>query len=62
MVSEYLPFRLIGDLPFRIYSGNIDTIYALKSIGLQIIWIIALTILGHLIMKKALKKVCIQGG
>ena len=62
MVSEYLPFRLIGDLPFRIYSGNIDTLYALKSIGLQIIWIIALTILGHLIMKKALKKVCIQGG
>ena len=61
-ISEYLPFRLVGDLPFRIYSGNINTMYALKSISLQFIWIIILIILGHLIMKKALKKVCIQGG
>lgn len=60
--SEYLPFRLIGDLPFRVYSGNIGTSYALKSIGLQIIWIIILYIIGQLIMKKAVKKVCIQGG
>lgn len=61
-ISEYLPFRLIGDLPFRIYSGNIGTNYAIKSITLQIIWIIILLIIGRLIMKKTLKKVCIQGG
>jgi ABC-2 type transport system permease protein len=61
-ISEYLPFRLIGDLPFRIYSNNISGMYALKSITLQIIWIILLFIIGKLIMKKALKKVCIQGG
>lgn len=61
-ISEYLPFRLIGDLSFRIYSGNINTSYALQSISLQIIWIIILVILGKIIMKKALSKVCIQGG
>ena len=60
--SEYLPFRLTGDLPFRIYSGNIAGSYALKSIILQFIWIILLFIIGNLIMKKALKKVCLQGG
>ena len=60
--SEYLPFRLIGDLPFRIYSGNIATPYALKSIILQILWIIILFIIGNLIMKNALKKVSVQGG
>ena len=61
-IGEYLPFRLVGDLPFRIYSGNIMTGYALKSIVLQIIWIILLTIIGNMLMKISLKKVCIQGG
>lgn len=61
-ISEYLPFRLIGDLAFRIYSGNINTGYALKSISLQLIWIIILISIGKIIMKKALTKVCIQGG
>lgn len=61
-VSEYLPFRLIGDLPFRIYSGNIGYLYAFKSIGLQIMWILILVIMGQYIMKKALSKVSIQGG
>ena len=61
-LAEYLPFRLIGDLPYRIYSGNIMYPYAIKSITLQIIWIILLIIIGKIIMKRALKKVCIQGG
>ena len=61
-ISEYLPFRLVGDLPFRIYSGNIATNYALKSIALQVIWIILLIIIGKSLMKVSLKKVCIQGG
>ena len=61
-ISEYLPFRLIGDLPFRIYSGNISGNYAIKCLILQIIWVILLCLIGKLIMKKALKKVSIQGG
>ena len=61
-ISEYLPFRLIGDLPFRIYSGNIAGNYAIKCIILQIIWVLLLFLIGKLIMKKALKKVTIQGG
>lgn len=62
VITEYLPFRLIGDLPFRIYSGNIGFNYIFKSIILQFIWLIILIIVGQLIMKKALKKVSIQGG
>ena len=61
-VSEYLPFRLVGDLPFRVYSGNISGDYVVKCIILQVIWILLLMIIGKLIMKKALKRVCIQGG
>lgn len=61
-LGEYLPFRLIGDLSFRVYSGNIGIRYALESIGLQFIWIILLILFGKVLMKNALKKVCIQGG
>lgn len=61
-VTEFLPFRLISDLSQRLYSGNISIEYGLKSIGLQIIWIIILVIIGKLLMKMALRKVSIQGG
>ncbi len=61
-ISEFLPFRLVGDLPFRIYSGNINGDYAIRCIIFQVIWIVLLTIIGKLIMKKALTKVSIQGG
>ena len=61
-IGNYLPFRLISDLPFRIYSGNISTSYAINAIALQLIWILILVLIGQIIMKIALKKVCIQGG
>ena len=61
-ITEYLPFRLIGDLPFRIYSGNIQINSALISILMQIVWIIILIIIGKMIMKKVLTKASIQGG
>ncbi len=61
-VSNYLPFRLIGDLSFRVYSGNIGVSECFNLIILQLIWIIALIVIGQMIMKVALKKVCIQGG
>lgn len=61
-VTEYLPFRLIEDLPFRLYSGNITISYGIESIILQIIWIIILILIGRILMKFALKKVSVQGG
>ncbi len=62
IITEYLPFRLIGDLSSRLYSGNIGISYGLKSILLQIIWIIILIVIGKKVMKHALKKVSVQGG
>ena len=61
-ITKYMPFRLIGDASFRIYSGNISIIGAKEIIILQIIWIIILIIVGNLLVNKALKKVCIEGG
>lgn len=61
-LTYFLPFRLMSDAPFRIYSGNIGIIEARYTIMLQIIWLIILIILGKILIKRALKKICIQGG
>lgn len=61
-ISYYLPFRLVGDLPFRVYSGNININEALINIGFQMFWIVVLIVVGKCIMKFAFKKVVIQGG
>lgn len=57
-----LPFSYAKDLPYRIYSGNINGTDALLGIGMQVLWIIALIIIGNLMMNKSLKKVVVQGG
>jgi ABC-2 type transport system permease protein len=61
-VVYILPFRYTSDLPFRIYAGNIGTKEALISIGVQIIWIAIILISGKLWIKKALKRIIVQGG
>lgn len=60
--TYYLPFRLVSDLPFRIYSNNIGIHEGLMAIGLQLIWIVVLIFIGNMIVKRALNKVFIQGG
>lgn len=61
-INYFLPFRLVGDLPFRVYSNNINVSDATISICIQIAWIIGLILIGNLMMKKASKKLFIQGG
>ena len=60
--TYYLPFRLISDLPFRVYTNNIGIYEGLTSIGLQVIWIAVLVFLGNMIVKRSLRKVFVQGG
>lgn len=61
-ITYYMPFGLISDLPFRVYSGNILTNEAGKLILFQIVWLILLITLGNMLAKKALKKAYMQGG
>ncbi len=62
IIVYLLPFRYCSDLPFRIYAGNIGYHEAILSIFAQIFWIILLFLIGKLWIKKALKRVVIQGG
>lgn len=57
-----LPFRLIMDLPYRIYVGNIGTMEALQSIVVQVIWIAITMLAGTLFINKATRRVEVQGG
>lgn len=61
-VLNYLPFRFISDLPFRIYIGNVDIMQGLIYIGISLAWLIALVVIGKILINRSLKKVVIQGG
>lgn len=57
-----LPFASMQNTPFLIYTGQISGGEILKSIVLQLIWLAVLILIGRLLMKRALKKVIVQGG
>ncbi len=57
-----LPFASMQSTPFMIYVGHISGMEIVKSMVLQVIWLVVLVIAGRLLMKRALKKVVVQGG
>lgn len=61
-VLQYLPFRAIGDLPFRIYIGNIGIQQALLHLGIALAWLVGIILLGKILISLASKKTTIQGG
>ncbi len=61
-ISNLLPFQYVGDLPFRIYVGNISIQNGIVGLIVQLVWFIILTTLGYILMQKNIKKVVVQGG
>jgi len=61
-VAELMPFACMENMPLRIYSGNIAGVDAWRGIALQLFWLTVLVIAGQLAMRRALKKVVVQGG
>ena len=61
-IAELLPFAAMQNMPLRIYSGNIAGADAWAGIGLQVFWLLTLTIIGSYAMRRALRKVVVQGG
>jgi len=57
-----LPFWLTADLPFRVYSGHIGHADALQALLLQLVWLAAVVAIGKFTMRRALKRVVVQGG
>lgn len=61
-VFELLPFASMQNVPLRAYTGDISGTGLYKAFILQVFWAVILILSGKLLMKKALKKVVIQGG
>ncbi|MDD3334989.1 MAG: ABC transporter permease [Eubacteriales bacterium] len=61
-MMELLPFGGMQNLPLRVYSGAISPREALQGVGLQLIWLAALTAFGLWGMKRAVKKTVVMGG
>lgn len=59
---NFLPFRDLADVPFRIYMGHIP----LKDLGFALLhqaaWIIVLIFLGRTLLARATSRLVIQGG
>jgi len=61
-VIKLLPFASMQNVPLRIYSGDLDGLYAVQAVGLQIVWAVVLVLVGFALTRVALKRVVVQGG
>ena len=61
-IVELTPFASMQNLPFRIYSGSIAGEELVRGMAIQLFWVVALIALGRFGMKRALRRVVVQGG
>ena len=61
-ILRFTPFYSMQNLPYRIYSEDIWGAEAFRAIIVQAVWVVILITIGKLWMKRALKRVVIQGG
>lgn len=61
-VLAWLPFEHIAYTPLQIYLGKLDRVHALRALGLQWAWVIALLLLGNLWWERASKSITVHGG
>ncbi len=61
-VLAWLPFEHIAYTPLQIYLGKLDRGSALRALGIQWLWVIALLWLAHVWWERAARKITIHGG
>lgn len=61
-VAELLPFRGLMDTPFRLYLGHLPPDSVLTVVGHQVLWTIALVIVGRALLTRVLGRIVVQGG
>ena len=62
ILLAWLPFEHIAYTPLQIYLGKLDRAAALRALGIQWFWVIALMLLAHLWWSRASRKITIHGG
>jgi len=61
-VLNALPFRGLMDIPFRLYVGDLPISRALPLLGHQLLWTLALVVIGRLLLARGLRRLVVQGG
>ncbi|HYF48816.1 MAG TPA: ABC-2 family transporter protein [Planctomycetota bacterium] len=61
-VLNFLPFRGLIDLPFRLYSGNIPAEQIPWVLAHQLGWTVALVLLGRWVLSMGTRRLVVQGG
>jgi ABC-2 type transport system permease protein len=61
-LGDWLPFQHIIYTPIALYMGQARGLEAWKLLGAQLLWAVGLYAAGHLLMRKALSQLEIQGG
>jgi len=59
---NWLPFRAIVDVPFRVYIGHIPPAEILPMFAYQATWAIVLILLGRWILSRGVRRLVVQGG
>ncbi|MCL4544271.1 MAG: ABC-2 family transporter protein [Chloroflexi bacterium] len=62
VVAKVLPFQSEGFVPVAIYLGQLEGSAALRALGLQVFWVVALAALARLVWSRAHRRVVVQGG
>lgn len=61
-VMELLPFAAMQNVPFRIYSGDLQGKAAVWAMALQVLWLVVFVAFGQAVMVRAERKLTVQGG
>ena len=59
---SFTPFAFMNSVPVLTIMGKLDINSILIYLGIAILWIILIETANHLIFKRALKKITVQGG
>jgi len=61
-VLNFLPFRGLADVPFRLYTGHIPPAEGVAALAHQLAWTVALIALGRWLLARGTRRMVVQGG
>jgi ABC-2 type transport system permease protein len=61
-IVQALPFAGLVDLPFRVFTGHIPPGDAISVLQHQLLWTVAIVLVGRWLLSTGLRRVVVQGG
>ena len=59
---EWTPFGVMQNVPYRVYSGDLAGGEMWRLVLMQLVWTMAMVLLGRLWMRRSLRRVAVMGG